>query len=1128
MADESLFEAHSLPAGQFIPPAVRLVLLLLGSPQVLVNGEPAIELKGQKVLALLAYLALEASRPHRREALAALFWPEQPEKQGLQNLRQTLSRLRRALHDEAADPPHLLIESQTIRFNRQSDYWLDVVAFQALLAAAERHPHRRLEVCPACLSQLARAVEVYRGELLAHLYPADSLAFDEWLLISREQLGQQVCTALQALANAHLAQGEYRAAARYARRLLRLEPWDETAQRLLLCALAQDQGRNAALRQYQTFHRALLAELGVEPEDETQALAAAIRGGTLSHGPLCAPATRLPVPVTPLIGRQPELQQIGEHLAGRERRLLTLYGPGGGGKSRLALEVAAGQAALWRDGAWFIPLAETSSPAALVDALAAVLGLPAGGQPVDAKHLLDFLRPKELLLVLDGFEHLTAGASLLADILRWAPEVRILVTSRSRLGARGEWAMQLDGLKFPPEANANVAEAEDFSAIQLFVLSARRVAPDFHLTAENLPHVVRICRLVGGLPLGIELASAWVRLYRCQQIAEQIAGSLDFLHIPGTDESQGHGSLRGTFDYSYGLLSEPERALLRRLSVFRGGFTVAAARQIAGAAPPLLDSLLDKSLLQTSPARRLDLHLTLREYAAGKLAEGPENEAGTRTEHGRFYMAFLRERQESIAGERVKEALDEIQGELSNIRAAWRWAATEGFGEELEGGLDALAGFYSHKGYLREAEAAFGEAAVQAAALANQHLACRLLIQRAAFLRRLADYGQAIQVAQAAVARAQSAQEPLCEAMAAAVWGEALWRQGEFSAAREQLARALVLARALPDGGKVAADSLNSLAGVCWRQGNYAGARKCLEDCLQLASHTGRTRPRSIVLGNLGVVAVEQGDYVAARRCYREALDIEREIGERAGESVSLTNLGNLSLYLGAYTEAETYYQQALVIHRETGAREYEAWTLGNIGLLAHYRDDQEAAQGCARAALQMAQEIGDRAMQATMWLELGHALTGLARLGEAAEAYRESLALRRELDQPNMATESLAGLARVCQVQGDLGRAQAHVEEILQHLGLNSVQPTSDREPASGQTLDGTLSPFQIYLTCCRILEAAQDARAQGILDTAHERLVARAARINDEKMRCSFLENVAAHRELVRAFEREKASAP
>ncbi len=1135
MADTAFYQASFISSGPLAPPTVRLALALLGPPQVWVHGQPAIELRGQKMLALLAYLALEAGRPHRRDALAPRFWPDDPEKQALQNLRQTLVRLRRALDDEGADPPHLLIEPQTIRFNRGSDYWLDVEAFQALSVNVERHRHRRLAVCPACLSQLARSVELYRGELLAELHPTGSLAFDEWLLLGREQLGQQASAALHALGEARLAQGDYRAAAGYARRLLRLEPWDEMALRRLLCSLAQGEGRNAALRQYQAFRRGLLTELGVEPEDETAALAAAIQGGTLLHGSPCAPVAAVPSPLTPLIGRQPELQQINDGLAGREQRLLTLYGPGGCGKTRLALEVAVGQAALWRDGVWLIPLAETPSPAALVDVLAAALGLPAGGQPVDAQRLRDFLHPKESLLILDGFEHLAAGASLLADLLRRAPEVRVLVTSRARLGARGEWAMPLAGLQLPPTEPATVAEAEGAHAIQLFVQSARRVAPAFRLTPENVSNVARICRLVEGLPLGIELAAAWVRLYDPQQIADQIEGSLDFLHVPGADRSQSHGSLRGTFDSSYGLLSEAQRGLLRRLSVFRGGFTVAAARQVAGADPALLDSLLDKSLLQTAsfdhaphflrsgtsqdgPARRLDLHLTLREYATEKLAEGPEDEAATRAEHSRFYLAFLRARQEAIAGERVKEALDEIQGEISNIRAAWHWAAAAGLVEALAGGLNALAGFYSHTGYLREAEAAFGEAAERASALAGAEcLACHLLIQQAAFLRRLAEYGPAIQVAQAAVARAQAAQEPLCEAMAVSVWGEALWRQGEFSAAREQLERALALARGLPDGDKVAADSLNSLAGVCWRQGDYAGARKCLEACLHLPSHAGRTRPRSIALGNLGVVAVEQGDYVAARRCYREALDIEREIGERAGESVSLTNLGNLSLYLGAYTEAETYYQQALAIHRETGARENEAWTLGNIGLLAHYRGDQEAALGHARVALGMAREIGDQAMQATMWMQLGHALAELARPDEAVEAYNESLALRRALAQPNMATEPLAGLARVRLAQGDLRQAQAHIEEILHHLA-------SESESDPGQALAGTLSPFLVYLTCYNVFVAAQDERALGILTTAHNLLTARGARINDERMRQSFFEEVAAHREIVRALGKQQ----
>jgi DNA-binding SARP family transcriptional activator len=550
MVDNAPLRTNAATGEPLVPQKVRLALALLGPPQVWVNGQPAIELRGQKMLALLAYLALESGRPHRRDALAACFWPEQPEAQGMQNLRQALARLRRALDDQHANPPHLLVEPHVIHFNRSSDYWLDVEAFRALLAAAGRHPHRRLEVCPTCLAQLSHAVELYRGELLEHLHPDGSAALDEWLLLEREQLVIQACTALHALGDARLAQDDMRAAAGYARRLLRLDPWDETAQRRLLCALAQGEGRNAALRQYQAFRQALLQELGVEPENETLALAASIRTGALAHAPPCAPLGAVPEPATPLIGRQLELQQIGAHLAGRERRLLTILGPGGCGKTRLALEIAARQARLWSDGVWWISVAETPSAEALVDVLANALGLRTDGRAVEAKQLLDFLRTKELLLVLDGFEHLASGATLLADFVRWAPEVRLLVTSRARLGVREEWTAPLAGLKLPPEASLAVAEVDGFSSVQLFVHSARRVDPAFRLTPENAPHVARICRLVDGLPLGIELAAPWVRLYDCRQIADQIQGGLDFLHLPDASPSQHDSSLRDAFDHS--------------------------------------------------------------------------------------------------------------------------------------------------------------------------------------------------------------------------------------------------------------------------------------------------------------------------------------------------------------------------------------------------------------------------------------------------------------------------------------------------------------------------------------------------------------------------------------------------
>jgi tetratricopeptide (TPR) repeat protein len=392
-----------------------------------------------------------------------------------------------------------------------------------------------------------------------------------------------------------------------------------------------------------------------------------------------------------------------------------------------------------------------------------------------------------------------------------------------------------------------------------------------------------------------------------------------------------------------------------------------------------------------------------------------------------------------------------------------------------------------------------------------QRVACRLLTEQARCLLYRARYAQAIEVAQAAVELAQAAQEMLCEAGAAHVWGEALWRRGDYERARTQLERALSLARAVHDvmqrpaltGQAVKTDCLNSLAGVCWRQGDYAGARMYLEQALPIAANAGNRQRQGTILGNLGIVAVEQGDYAAASIYYRQALRVQQEIGDRDGEGVTLANLGNLYLYLGAYTGAKTYYQQALDIHRETGARASEDLVMGNLGLLFHYLGEHETALKYGQDALQMAQEIGDRAKEGIMWMKLGHALLGLGRLEEAAEAYQNSVALRRELAQLNLAMESLAGLAGVALAQGDLARAQAHVEEILSHLETG--------------TLHGTIAPFQVYLTCYRVLEANQAPRAQEILATAYDLLQERAARITDEELRHSFLESVAAHREIV-----------
>jgi predicted ATPase len=647
-------------------------MAMLGPPEVSVDGVPVIGLRSPKVLALMAYLAVEAHHPHSRAALADLLWPDQTEVNALRNLRKTLSRLRIAIGDDRADPPHLLADSLVIQLNRASHCHLDVECFTSCLDATRHHAHRRLEACLPCTSLLERACGCYRGDFLAALrVEGCSAAFDEWLMLNRERLRLRACSALHALASASLARGEHAEARRYAQRLVHLDPLSEAAERLMLRALALSDGRNAALCHYKGFQQSRADELGVAPEDATQALVQQVRAGTLSDSLSSAASEHLPLPGTPLVGRVAELQRIAEYLAGRDQRLVTLHGLGGSGKTRLALESATKQAHLWRDGVWFVPLATVTTPDELLDRLAETLAHAPEHVPLQPEHLMEDLRSRELLLILDGFEHLMDARSILRKILRSAEGVRILVTSRSRLGLRQEWSIEVQGLSVPEDLarlqysahdgdGAHDADAEpasgpgapsqlllgtasaaEYDAVRLFVQNARQSDPDFLLTDDNLPHVVRICRLVSGLPLGIELAAAWVRLYRCHRIADEIERSPDFLHRSGSGAPEHQQSLRAAFEYAYNLLTRSERSVFRQLSVFHGGFTPRAALQVADAGPADLASLADKSVLKASRSGRLDTHRAVRVYAAEKLSERPDEEQMARDRHARFFLNYM-------------------------------------------------------------------------------------------------------------------------------------------------------------------------------------------------------------------------------------------------------------------------------------------------------------------------------------------------------------------------------------------------------------------------------------------------------------------------------------------------------
>jgi DNA-binding SARP family transcriptional activator len=382
----------------------RLSIFLLGPLQVALDDEPIVDFVTDKARALLAYLAVESDRPHRRDALAGLLWPERSQQKARQNLRQALNRARQAIGDNRdVAVPFLLISRKNLQFNADSDYWLDVAAFTSLVKACKGHRHRHREMCLPCMRRMAQMAELYRGDFLDQFSLPDSETFEEWALLTREWLRREAVEALAYLARYHERRGEYSQARAYAWRQIGLDPWQEKSHRHLMWLLALDGQRSAALAQYEACRRALAEELGVEPDAETTSLYEHIRAGGSPSFP--APLHNLPPSPTHFVGREEELQDLAELLADPDQRLLSLVGPGGIGKTRLALQVAADHLGIFGDGVAFVPLAHIDEAKHFVPAIASGLGVSFHGGQDPEEQILNYLRPREMLLALDIVEH---------------------------------------------------------------------------------------------------------------------------------------------------------------------------------------------------------------------------------------------------------------------------------------------------------------------------------------------------------------------------------------------------------------------------------------------------------------------------------------------------------------------------------------------------------------------------------------------------------------------------------------------------------------------------------------------------------------------------------------------------
>jgi predicted ATPase/DNA-binding SARP family transcriptional activator len=906
----------------------RLSLALLGPLQVILDGAPISAFESDKVRALLAYLAVEADRPHRRDALAGLLWSDRPERAAHLNLNQALANLRGAIGDRTATPSFLSITRETVQFNRASDYELDVEIFTALLAACEQHLHRHPETCTSCVQRLRQAADLYRGSFLAQFFLSDSAAFEEWALLKREWLQRRALRALGCLADYHERRRDYEQAQHYIRRQLELDAWREESHRQLMRVLALSGQRSAALAQYERCRRALADELGVEPAEETTALYERIRdtaSAELSaHRYEKQRLQNFPAQTTVLIGREAELAELGALLENPACRLITIVGPGGIGKTRLALAAAAEQCVAFMHGAAFVPLTAISSAEFLAPAILAALDVELQGQRDPREQLLDDLRAKELLLVLDNVEQLLAAdqsenedlADLLAAILTRAPGVTLLVTSRERLALPREWLFDLAGLNYPPGESVNGIEG--YSAVRLFVQRVSQVRRQFALTDGEARAVARICRLVEGLPLAIELAAAALRTRSCMAIADAIESSVMALATEMRAIPDRHRSIRATFEHSWRLLSDQECQVFPRLSVFRGGFEAETAAQVAQATPELLTSLLDKSLLRWDGVARYDMHELVRQYAGEKLEQAGEVE-GTKNEHVAYFLRLAETADLPWPGPEKEASLVVLDQEYHNLRAALAWTMEQAQAEVVCRLCKALGEFWDTRGYRTEGREWI-------------HTALAIPDRVSAFHR-----GQALMTA-----------------------GELASGQGDVVPAIALLEEALTLFRQLDDQAGIV-DILGRLGEALIIANNYSQAVPLFQECLAWAQSSGEFWLIAWHLKALGWAAYMQGDYAKAKPLHEESLALFRKLEDQRGVAYTLLQASQVALYEDDYERAVSLSQESLALFRTLGDKSGIASILGTLAWAALEQDDVEQALPLFEESLAMFCKLGDK-----------------------------------------------------------------------------------------------------------------------------------------------------------------------
>lgn len=943
----------------------HLRIQLLGAPQITLNDEP-ISVDTRKAVALLAYLAM-TQQAHRRSSLTVLLWPESDQQRGRTALRRTLAALNKAIGKEwlEADRTSIALNVDLLQTGR---LWIDLFALRARLTAVSQ-----TDDIPTMLPLLEEASALHHGSFMEGFGLSDSPGFDDWQFFEREQVNQEITAVWSQLIECYIAQGQYDDAIPLARQWVALDPLFEQPQLLLMQLYAWADQRTVALRQYDEYVALLEEELGIEPQAETTAVYEQIRQKqlappasatppptpepepkTVAAAPPLPSRNNLPLIATPFVGRKREKETIQERLADEACRLFTIIGPGGIGKTRLALEIASDNLTQYQHGVFFIPLANINSANHMGTLIADTVGFAFYGAGGGQQQLLNFLRDKTMLLVLDNFEHILDGTSFVMELLRHAPQLKLLVTSQERLNLREEFLYEIEAFSCIDEA-----DYKNSSAYQLFTQRAWQVNPHYEFTPDDVRCLADICRFVGGLPLGIELAASWVRLFSPCEIVQEMESSLDFLTSSLQDVPDRQRSLRAVFEYSWKLLTDQEQETFTRLSLFRGSFNIPAALKITKVSLSSLITLADKSLLRQVEDGRYAIPAVLSEYGRSRL-ESVNNRQQLEEQFSSYYLDAVAALEVGLKGRQQIESTQRIRIDIGNVRQAWQWGVAHKRLDNLSAALPVLLLFFEMRSALQEGEALFRHALDALESDGHLRLLGRLRVVLGGCLVRQGQHDEGVELLEEGVEGLRPFQDTIMLSLAHFYIGISHDTRGQLTEATAHLSQSLELAQEEKNRWGMA-NALNALGNVYLRQNLFEEARQVYQESLLLRRHIGDQRGIAISYHNMGNVPVSIGNYAEARKYFEKSLEINREINDKRGIGNALNNIGYAAFLLDDFAAAERHLQEGLLYLTEIGEQQGIAHLRQNLGHVAYARGEWLAAKQLYEQSLYLFQNMGDR-----------------------------------------------------------------------------------------------------------------------------------------------------------------------